>query len=326
MKKRMTALPADAFETALADLRISGSVLVHERYRAPWAIAVPDEAELRRLIGAGGESRVLPFHLVLDGAFDLNRSDERAERIGVNEVVILTRGVAHVMSNGKTGWPIPFADIHAGGGHSIRAEKADTDTTTMLCGVFMLNAAPLNPLLSALPPVLKLQTVGVAESPMLVRAKEMLALEVGRSGAKSFTLSRLLEVFCAEAIAAYRRAGGADQKGWFKAVDDAKIGRALARFHRAPGEAWTVEALADTVAMSPSRFAARFRESTGDSVMSYVANWRMNVACRLLRETDDGLTEISSRVGYTDVASFSRAFKALVGQSPSSWRSGKSGT
>ncbi len=58
----------------------------------------------------------------------------------------------------------------------------------------------------------------------------------------------------------------------------------------------------------------------------YVAKWRMNVACRLLRETGGGLTEISSRVGYTDVASFSRAFKALVGQSPSSWRSGKSGT
>ena len=74
--------------------------------------------------------------------------------------------------------------------------------------------------------------------------------------------------------------------------------------------------------MSPSRFAARFRERTGKSVMSYVANWRMNVACRLLRETDDGIAEISSRIGYADVASFSRAFKALVGQSPSGWRSG----
>lgn len=72
--------------------------------------------------------------------------------------------------------------------------------------------------------------------------------------------------------------------------------------------------------MSPSRFAARFRETTGESVMAYVARWRMNTACRLLHETHDGLAEISQRVGYTDVASFSRAFKALVGSSPSAWR------
>ena len=321
----MPPLPADAFETALADLRISGSVLLHEHYRVPWAITVPDETELRRLLGAGPECRVLPFHLVLDGAFDLRWHDHGSEHVAENEVVIVTHGTAHVMSRGKPSPPVPFADIYTGRAEVIPSADPDANTTTLMCGVFTLTAAPLNPLLAALPPVLKLQTVGVSESPMLVRAAEMLALEVARAGTTSFTLSRLLEIFCAEAIAAYRRSGGADHTGWFKAIDDEKIGRALASFHRAPGDAWTVEALADTIAMSPSRFAARFRERTGESVMAYVANWRMNVACRLLRESDDGLAEISSRVGYTDVASFSRAFKALVGQSPSSWRAGNAG-
>ena len=320
----MPPLPADAFETALADLRISGSVLLHEHYRAPWAITVPDEAELRRLLGAGPECRVLPFHLVLDGAFDLCWHEHGSEHIAANEVVIVTQGAAHVMSRGKPSPPVQFADIYTGRAEAIRSAGPDAGNTTLMCGVFTLMAAPLNPLLAALPPVLKLQTVGVTESPMLVRAAEMLTLEVARAGTTSFTLSRLLEIFCAEAISAYRRGGGADQPGWFKAIDDEKIGRALAGFHRAPGNAWTVEALADTVAMSPSRFATRFRERTGKSVMAYVANWRMNVACRLLRETDDGLAEISSRVGYSDVASFSRAFKSLVGQSPSNWRSGQS--
>lgn len=52
-------------------------------------------------------------------------------------------------------------------------------------------------------------------------------------------------------------------------------------------------------------------------IMTYAAGWRMNAACRYLRESEDGLTEISARVGYTDVSSFSRAFKPLVGSSPS---------
>lgn len=319
----MQPLPADAFETALADLRISGSVLLHQDYRAPWAITVPDEGELRRLLGVGTDCRVLPFHLVLDGGFDLCWHDQGVEHVTSNEVVIITRGAAHVMSRGKSSPAVPFADIFAGHAHSFRSAGPNADITTLMCGVFTLSAAPLNPLLAALPPVLKLPTIGATNSPMLGRAAEMLTLEVARAGTTSFTLSRLLEIFCAEAITAYRRGGGAEHAGWFKAIDDEKIGRALARLHRAPGDAWAVEALAKTVAMSPSRFAARFRECTGESVMSYVANWRMSVACRLLRESDDGLAEISNRVGYTDVASFSRAFKSLVGQSPSSWRSGR---
>ena len=123
-----------------------------------------------------------------------------------------------------------------------------------------------------------------------------------------------------EAIAAYRRGEGAAGPGWFRALDDQKIGRALAALHRDPAAAWTVGLLAGTVAMSPSRFAARFRETTGQSVMSCVAAWRMTVACRLLRDSGDGLAEIAQRVGYQDVAAFSRAFKALVGVSPSQWR------
>ena len=81
--------------------------------------------------------------------------------------------------------------------------------------------------------------------------------------------------------------------------------------------------LADTISMSPSRFAARFRQTTGQSVMSYVANWRMNVACRLLRETEGGLADIAQRVGYQDVAAFSRAFTTLRATSGVGFREGR---
>ena len=54
--------------------------------------------------------------------------------------------------------------------------------------------------------------------------------------------------------------------------------------------------------------------------MSYVSNWRMTVACQWLRNSDDNLEQIANTVGYQDLASFSRAFKAIVGQSPARWR------
>lgn len=311
------------FDDALADLRVSGSVLLHESYRPPWAITIPSEAELRPLLGLGPSTRVLPFHLVREGEFTLKQGSGPPERITADEVVICTQGDEHLMSAGRAMKPTPFARIYAGErpAMSAQVERAGRGMDTkLLCGVFLLNSAPLNPLLASLPPLLKIRTASVPESPMLMRAVEMLAFEVDRGARSSFTTARLIEVFCAEAIAAYRRGEGAGRPGWFKALDDQKIGKALAQLHRDPGAAWTVELLADTVAMSPSRFAARFRETTGQSVMSYVASWRMNVACRLLRDTEGGLVEISQLVGYGDVAAFSRAFKALVGQSPSKWR------
>jgi AraC-like DNA-binding protein len=307
------------FDDALADLRVSGSVLLHESYGPPWAIMIPGEDELRRLLGAGPETRVLPFHFVLEGGFDLSQDGGPPERISRHEVAICTLGREHLMSAGRVRKPTPFAAVYAGEKPGATTAAAGGETT-LLCGVFLLNSAPLNPLLASLPPLLKIKTADVPDSPMFTRVSEMLALEVARGGRSSFTTARLIEVFCAEAIAAYSRGDGAERCGWFMALGDQKIGKALAAFHRDPGAAWTVGMLAETVAMSPSRFAARFRERAGQSVMSYVASWRMNVACRLLRETEAGLADIAHRVGYQDVAAFSRSFKALAGESPSKWR------
>ena len=53
--------------------------------------------------------------------------------------------------------------------------------------------------------------------------------------------------------------------------------------------------------MSGSRFSARFRQAIGQSVMSYVARWRMSVACRHLRDTDTNLAAIANEVGYQDL-------------------------
>jgi AraC-like DNA-binding protein len=316
----MSFKSSSPFDDALADLRVSGSVLLFESYRPPWAIVVPGEDELRPLLGVGPQMRLLPFHLVIEGAFELTPKNCPSETISAHEVVICTRGDEHVMSVGRVRKPTPFAAIYRGERPSAASVSGAGASTKLLCGVFLLNSAPLNPLLGSLPPVLKIMTAGVPESPMLMRAADMLALEVGGGNRNGFTAARLIEVFCAEAIAAYRRGDGAERTGWFKALDDKKVGNALAHLHREPEAAWTVELLAKTISMSPSRFAARFRETTGQSVMSYVAIWRMNVACRLLRETEDGLAEIAQQVGYQDVTSFSRAFKVLVGESPSKWR------
>lgn len=314
--------PADApFNDALEDLRITGSVLLHETYAPPWAIDIPSESILRQTLKAAPDVRVLPFHFVRRGAFDLHYDGQAPARIETDEVAICPSGAPHRMAFGARATPVSLAHILAT--RRSWSDRKDVMGTELMCGVFLLRATPLNPLLAALPPVLKIRTAGTGANPILTHAVEMLNLELSHGGQGGFTASRLLEVFCAEAIKTYRRNEGTERPGWFAALDDPKIGRAIALVHDRPGAPWTVASLAETVAMSPSRFAARFREAAGRSAMAYVAGWRMTIACRLLRETDRNLAGIAPEIGYQDVAAFSRAFKALVGEAPATWRAGR---
>jgi AraC-like DNA-binding protein len=113
---------------------------------------------------------------------------------------------------------------------------------------------------------------------------------------------------------------GAKTQGWFRGLADAKIGEALSLVHEDPAKAWSVAALASHVDISPSRFAARFREATGQSVISYVSQWRMHVATNLMQDGAYTLSEIAEKVGYESFPAFSRAFKKIVGIAPSSWQ------
>jgi AraC-like DNA-binding protein len=320
---------ASPFDDALEDLRITGSLLLHETYTPPWAIDIPREDVLRQMLGVGSDARALPFHLVRRGAFDLSNDGRPPVRINTHEVAICPSGASHRMWFGAGAAPVSVAHILATRGAGANPSCANSSSysceaaagTELVCGVFLLRAAPLNPLLASLPPVLKVKTAGSEAKPMLARAVEMLSLELAEGGRGGFTASRLLEVFFAEAINAYRQSEGAERPGWFNALNDPKIGPAIAQVHDRPGAPWTVASMAETVAMSPSRFAARFRESTGQSAMTYVASWRMTIACRMLRETKQDLAGVASEIGYQDVASFSRAFKAHIGESPARWRS-----
>ncbi|QGN00153.1 AraC family transcriptional regulator (plasmid) [Methylocystis parvus] len=310
---------ADPLDDALDDLRISGSVLVHEAYKPPWAVDVPTESRLRRLLGVGPDMRVLPFHLTGRGGFDLSREGETIGRVEAPDLLLLPGGSAHCLSNGDAAQSTALETILSDN-NRIGAPKDEPGATELICGAFVLRAAPLNPLLGALPPALKVPAGGAEASPALAGAAAMLAAERGRRSRNGFTAQRLLEVLCAEAIRSFQHSQRTRDADWFRGLGDPKISEVVRHVHADPGADWSVEAPAARVALSPSRFAARFRETMGESVMAYVGRWHLNVACRLLRETESPLDRIAERVGYESVPAFSRAFKAQLGRPPAQWR------
>lgn len=82
----------------------------------------------------------------------------------------------------------------------------------------------------------------------------------------------------------------------------------------------TRDTLAAQVHLSPSRFAAVFKDATGLAPMEYLQKSRIQRAEYLLRQSTATIEQIAAQVGYHDPFYFSRLFKDQVGMSPSQFR------
>lgn len=85
-------------------------------------------------------------------------------------------------------------------------------------------------------------------------------------------------------------------------------------------ENWTVERMADLVHLSPSRFHSVYRSFYGRSPTEDLICARIEAAKTALLHSDESLSDIAERLGYTNVTHFSRQFSARVGTPPGAYR------
>jgi AraC-like DNA-binding protein len=111
-----------------------------------------------------------------------------------------------------------------------------------------------------------------------------------------------------------------DRGNWIQAALDSAIGPVLAMLHESPAKPWTVAMLARQAHMAKSAFSERFRAAVGQPPLKYLTEYRVKLACQLLRGSDFGVKEIAKSVGYESASSFSNAFKRWVGVSPADYR------
>ena len=81
-----------------------------------------------------------------------------------------------------------------------------------------------------------------------------------------------------------------------------------------------IPALAKIAYVSEAHFIRVFGATFGETPHRYLQRRRVERAMFLLRETDRTVTEICFDVGFTSVGTFSRTFRAIVGETPSHYR------
>ncbi|MBT1159261.1 helix-turn-helix domain-containing protein [Aminobacter anthyllidis] len=83
---------------------------------------------------------------------------------------------------------------------------------------------------------------------------------------------------------------------------------------------WQIEDMADISSLSASQLHRQFRQKTGTTPMDWMRHERMNLAKRLLTESDAKISAVALSCGYGDPYHFSRDFRRIAGQSPSEFR------
>jgi AraC-like DNA-binding protein len=86
------------------------------------------------------------------------------------------------------------------------------------------------------------------------------------------------------------------------------------------GEQLTIEDMARTAMFSKFHFSRMFREVTGVSPGRFLSALRLQEAKRLLISTSISVVDISNKVGYASVGTFSSRFKSTVGVAPITYR------
>lgn len=78
--------------------------------------------------------------------------------------------------------------------------------------------------------------------------------------------------------------------------------------------------LATVAGLSDSHFSRAFKESVGMAPHRYVSWRRIEVAARMIADTQRPLSEISLAVGFSDQSHFTRMFRRLTGETPGAFR------
>ncbi|GII92834.1 helix-turn-helix domain-containing protein [Sinosporangium siamense] len=103
-------------------------------------------------------------------------------------------------------------------------------------------------------------------------------------------------------------------------VIEQAIRRAINRMYENIGEQLTIDDMARTAMFSKFHFSRVFRQVTGVSPGRFLSAVRLQEAKRLLLSTSLSVADISNRVGYTSVGTFSTRFKSSVGVAPTQYR------
>jgi AraC-like DNA-binding protein len=102
-----------------------------------------------------------------------------------------------------------------------------------------------------------------------------------------------------------------------------KIDIALEAIYNRYNEPLDVESISALCGYSKSNFCKIFKNVTGDTFHNALNLRRVEIACLLLRDSNDTVEDIARDTGFLDSKSFCRVFKNVTNQTAGQYRKNK---
>lgn len=324
----------DTLSDLLRSVRLRGAIFYYVSFRGDWSAEGLAAREVAGAVMPGCE-HVMEYHMVAKGGGWAATAGLPPVRLEEGDVIMFPQGDHHVISSTpgmepnrvSADWvfaqrdapkPIPISFHHGVRQPGARMPVADAETV-LVCGFLGCDARPFNPLIKALPRIVHLPAPRTGEWAARVIAQAVTESNDKRPGGDA-VLERLSEMMFVDAARRYLDMLPEDATGWLAGLRDRFVGKSLALMHNEPDRDWSVEDLAAAVGLSRSALHERFVQYLGIPPIQYLAQWRIQIGSRLLRDTRHNVARIAQDVGYESEAAFARAFKRLVGTSPAAWR------
>lgn len=313
----MANSPEDAFRSvdplgeALHALRLSGTFFCRSELSAPWGIELPPMPDS------------LMFHIVTEGSAWITFETGEQFQMETGDFALLPQGRGHAIIDSPGTHAIHLYDYDRPL-LSPRYELLEVDNggtpSSLICGVASVRDPSARRMIGLLPKLIPMRAAtpgnGWLRGSVQIMMQEARSLGPGGDA----VITRFSDILVVQAIRHWLQTDPDAQVGLLGALQDPQVGRALALIHRDPTRPWTVESLAEAVGVSRSGLAARFASLVGETPMTYLRQWRFEVASNWLRDTDLTHAEIAEQLGYESEASFSRAFRKATGRTPGSVR------
>ncbi|QOY91805.1 AraC family transcriptional regulator [Paludibaculum fermentans] len=313
----------DAFSDILSGVKLNGAFYFNAEFSAPWGVNTPASQHLTAMLSPGSPHLVI-YHLVLEGGA-FAHMDGSTLPLVPGDVVVFPHGHPHVLTSEPESFETretaevqrkvqarDLTRLQAGGGGS---------RTRLVCGFMGCDPQLSRPILSSLPPILKVNVRTGASGQWLENSILQLVEEAssGRVGSEAM-LAKLSEALFVDILRRYIASLPQEQTGWLSGARDPVVGRSLGLMHRRAHHPWTLADLAREVGISRSALVERFTRYLSEPPMTYLTRWRLQLAARSLERTPKGVAEIASEVGYESEAAFNRAFKREFGLPPARYR------
>jgi AraC-like DNA-binding protein len=318
-------MAADVLSDLLKTVRLTGATYFEIVARDPWAVASPKREQILPRILPDAD-HLIAYHVVTAGRCFATVAGGKPIALEAGQVLVITSADTHTMSSSprlRANPPMPdILQVAAAANKPFCINVGDGPiSTNLVCGYLACDAQPFNPLLDSLPPVIKAGNRASAGAGWISQFISLAVAETaGKHAGSESVLTKLSELLFIDVVRRHLETLPPKQAGWLSGLRDPLIGKVLSLMHARPAHNWTIDELAREAGTSRSVLAERFANLIGIPPIHYLAKWRMQIASELLRSGKTSLARIAVDVGYESEASFSRAFKKMVGVSPSAWR------